>query len=161
VELVSQNSEAEIAQNFAREGLRWPLRRLTAALIRIVRGAGDPQDILRHVNALIDALLAYETAFGHSPTGHEVREALADDRNLSRLGDFGEAQETIVSGALRLVAGRLIRQDLQARHGENELMGGFYRLEEIREGYRRKLRSERTTSRSQTKRPPKRPPIEL
>jgi hypothetical protein len=70
-----------------------------------------------------------------------IQEALnvrADDG----LGELRSAQETMVSGALRMAAGRLLGQATQARHGEKELMSGFYDLEEWRAENRRKYAAE-------------------
>jgi hypothetical protein len=158
---VSQNSDAEIAKNRAREGLHWRVRQLTANLMRIVRGAGSSHDISDQLTSLHDAYDAYQAALGREPAGHEIQQALAPPDERNDRDDFGMAKELIVSGALRLAAGRLLGQDLQARNGENEMMMGVRDYWEIREENRRKMRAEIAGKRSRAKRPARRSRIDL
>jgi hypothetical protein len=152
MKIISENSDAKIAKNRAREDLRWPLRRLTANLIRIVRGAGSPDDFAEYLDALVAAYQAYREAFGHWPDGREIQQALAIDKPSGR-DDIGDAREMIVKGALRLVAARLLNQNLQAGHGKDDITTGIRHLEEIREENRRQRRAELGGKRSPKRRP--------
>jgi hypothetical protein len=152
-----QNSDAEIAKRRTREELRWPIRELTANLLRIVRGAGSPDAFADQVGDVVVAYRAYDVAFGHWPEGDEVKQALAAE-DTGDWNGYRAAKESLISGALRLVAGRLLYQDLQARHGENEMMSGVSRLEEICEERLRQRRAELRATRTPAKRPSKRPP---
>jgi hypothetical protein len=155
MKVISENPDAEIAKNRAREGLRWPIRQLTANLLRIVRGAGSPDAFADHLGDVVVAFRAYEVAFGHRPGGDEVQQAMAAEETGDWDG-YRAAKESLIRGALRLVAGRLLGQDLQAQHGENEMMDGVSRLEEIHEEKLRKWRAEIRAKRAPEKRPPKR-----
>jgi hypothetical protein len=152
MKVISQNSDAEIAKNRARDGLRWPLRRMTANLMRIVRGAGNPGDLPNQISDVVEAYQAYQAAFCHWPDGVDLQQALALDER-GRRDDIEDAHELIVKGALRLVAGRLIGQTVQARHGEKDMTTGMRHRDEIREENRRQRRTELLGKRSPKRRP--------
>jgi hypothetical protein len=101
MEIVSQNSDADIAKNEAPEDLGWPLRRLTANLLRIVRGAGAPYELPRQIRAVLGALREYEAAFGHRPSEYEIQQAL-ELRERTVGDDFDIATEQIASGGFGL-----------------------------------------------------------
>jgi hypothetical protein len=107
MEVVSQNSDAEIAKNRAREGLRWPLRELTANLMRVARGAGNPNYIPEQLGALLDSYRAYYAAFGCGPSAFELQKALEIEKTDYAGNDLRWAREIITSGALRYIAGKL------------------------------------------------------
>src|SRR3546814_13366230 len=67
MEVVSSNSDAEIARNDALQGLRWRLRELAANLMRIARGAGQPHGVGEQVYAVLEGYRAYHAAAGYYP----------------------------------------------------------------------------------------------
>jgi hypothetical protein len=125
--------------------------------MRIVRGAGSPHELAHQIAELVDAYRAYFAAFDRAPAAHEVQQALKIDQK----GRFDEMKEssiaTITSGALRFAAGRLLHQDLQASHGENEMTKGMYRWEALREERHRERQAEHATQRSGKKKRIERP----
>lgn len=59
MKVVSSNSETDLARERARSDAQFAMRALSANILRIVRGAGAPHDLLRQMRALEDAMLAH------------------------------------------------------------------------------------------------------
>src|SRR3546814_2874168 len=66
MEVVSSNSDAEIARNDALQGLRWRLREIAANLMRIARGAGKPHGVGEQVYAVLEGYRAYHRSEEHT-----------------------------------------------------------------------------------------------
>src|SRR6185312_10180354 len=137
--LVAKNTEADLAWNRASEHVYWALRDITANLLRVVRGAGKPYEIVRQTSALVEALVAYQKAVGHWPPSHELAGMLSFERDeqwQSRVSGSAlariYAQERVVRGALQIVASRLIGQTTQERAGDSEMYDGIRDLEAAR-----------------------------
>jgi hypothetical protein len=62
IRIVSEQSEAEIERKPAEGELDWRLRELAANVLRIVRGAGKPYELLRQMQAVIDASVKFQKA---------------------------------------------------------------------------------------------------
>jgi hypothetical protein len=77
--VVSENSEAELAQKAAMAEVYWALRELTANLLRVTRGAGSAGEIARQAQAPLDGLIKYREAVGIYPSLYELADALAID----------------------------------------------------------------------------------
>src|SRR3546814_9772949 len=77
MEVVSSNSDAEIARNDALQGLRWRLRELAANLMRIARGAGKPHGVGEQVYAVLEGYRAYHAAAGYYPGNDEIADAVS------------------------------------------------------------------------------------
>lgn len=160
--LVAENTEVDKARRWATDQVSWALRDMTANLLRIVRGAGKPYEIVRQTDELVQALVAYQRAVGHWPPSHELADILSIDRNeewrsqlksseLSRL----YAEERIVRGALQKAASRLIGQTTQERAGESEIYDGLRDLDAARAEHRREMDAARMPVRRVAKRRPK------
>src|SRR4051812_22530158 len=76
VELISSNSEKDIAKRRALEDVRANLLQLTANLLRIARGAGKGYDVAPQVLDLLKAFTDYRTAAGHLPSDWEISRML-------------------------------------------------------------------------------------
>src|SRR5258705_10981212 len=63
----SEPAEESADQQQAFEVLDDALRALTANLLRVVRGAGKPDEVGRNMTACTDAMVAYRNAYGHWP----------------------------------------------------------------------------------------------
>src|SRR3546814_17064718 len=106
MEVVSSNSDAEIARNDALQGLRWRLRELAANLLRIARGAGKPHGVGEQVYAVPEGYPAYHAAAGYYPGNDEIADAAGithPDGYLSGFNDItvdegGPAQTILVGG---------------------------------------------------------------
>jgi hypothetical protein len=139
--LAAENDRAAIDRALAKQAIQWPLRELAANVMRISRGAGKPYDLLQNCYDIVQCFQEYRETHGAWPSSSDIEEALKfrEDRDYSRPHDErADAIEDVVSGALRMAAGRIVNQKLQADHGENELMRGIERIERHREELRAK-----------------------
>lgn len=109
------------------------MRELAANMLRVIRGAGRPIH-------LIDQVTALSRAIGNSPEGTLVgdivgamEDALQEGLEGRRRGFCEDELRIIESGALRAVAGRIMRQQLQASAGERELWDGLFQWERERQ----------------------------
>lgn len=100
------------------------LREHAANMLRIVRGAGRPHDIIKGAIGIADAMTRYRDALGQMPDAHLIHTALTVRRE-PRDASSSEFDQ-MISGALRAAAARLLRQDLQEAHGENEMKDAIY-----------------------------------
>jgi hypothetical protein len=64
-ELKQQRAEDEAARVRAMGLVDWNLRELTANLMRIVRGAGEPARVRQQADALIASMVAFRDVVGH------------------------------------------------------------------------------------------------
>lgn len=60
MKFVAENSASDIEAHHARLRAEHAVQELAANLLRIVRGAGKPYDLVRNVSDLIHAVVAYE-----------------------------------------------------------------------------------------------------
>lgn len=162
IRLVATTTEAERAHGWAEDQVSWALRNLTANLLRIIRGAGKPHEIVEQSARLTQALVEYQEAVGHWPPSHELSEMLSIDhpgewrsQSNSSERDFLEATECIVRGALQKAASRLIGQLTQERAGGRELYDGVRDLENARAEMRRERGRERVAAPARQPRKPK------
>ncbi len=142
--LVSENSQAQIDKERAAAEVSWPLRDLAANLLRIIRGAGKPEEIIRQINELVRALAAYKDATGQWPPPHELASMLDIDRPKDWTATLRDAYlqrhyaaEQIIRGALQQAASRLLGQTPQASSGEHEMYEGIRELEKAHSEIRR------------------------
>ena len=153
--LVHEQSEAEIEAarkereerdaERKRQDVEWALRRLTSNLLRIVRGAGKPYEVLDEVASLAEALAALGPRNGYA-AGETVVGAL----DIWRDTPEAETLDIIVSGALQIAASRLAGQRTQETAGRRELQDGIrYRQEAIEE----RRRAEAEALRADKKKP--------
>jgi hypothetical protein len=133
--LISENSQAQIDKERAAAQVSWPLRDLAANLLRIIRGAGKPEEIIRQIDELIRALVAYKDATGQSPPPHELASMLDIDRLKDWTANLRDAhlqrhyaEEQIIRGALQQAASRLLNQAPQTSAGEQEMHVGIREL---------------------------------
>jgi hypothetical protein len=109
--------------------VRRALRDLTANLLRVTRGAGQPGLIGRQAITLLDALAECQRETGFLPDlgGFLTEPVMRLDFDSS---DRRVAQTEIIGGALQIAASRLLGQLTQERRGEQELRDGLRRWNE-------------------------------
>ncbi|RJG46644.1 hypothetical protein [Mesorhizobium sp. DCY119] len=160
--VVVENDSIEVRK----EQYRWlfdqPLRELAANIIRTSRGAGKPYDILGECIEVVKKFQEYREVVGHWPSSFDIQASLAvrktyDFDNPQYFDEIDYSAETVISGALRVSAARLVGQDLQERHGEKELWQGIDAVERHREEMRAKRAAELRAARSSTAKPRKAP----
>jgi hypothetical protein len=146
VRVVSSQSEADILRKRAADELVWPLRELTANLLRAAKGGGKPHELAHQLSRCLKAFAAYADAHGTVPPGpeifdildpekafHDARPWIDENRETMRQitdGATGEADremaiELIRRGALQAVASMLLDQLPQIRMGEREIHEGI------------------------------------
>jgi hypothetical protein len=140
--IVSENSDADLARRRALERIEGTLRALTANLLRVTRGAGNAHELGRQAADFIEAVEAHRSSTGTMPMSEEVAAMLdldqyellgkLDARERSRL----LAEQTVIRGALQVVASRLMEQRTQETAGHHEMFEGINRVEDIREAER-------------------------
>ncbi|WP_192182173.1 hypothetical protein [Mesorhizobium amorphae] len=146
--LAVENDRRAVNKARARYEFDGPLRQLAANIMRVSRGAGEPYTVIQQCIDVVKGAQAVHDKCGEWPDQDDVKDVL--DFHDPRLRDHGlpyderaDAIEDIVEGALRLAAGRLLRQTLQEGHGEKDLLEGVRRLEHHRAEMRAKWESER------------------
>ena len=140
---VSENSEADLARKAAMAKVGWALRDLTANLIRVTRGAGRPWEIGRQAQALVEACAEYRDAVGPLPS-RELSNALTAEKDREFVeGMSGDhfaryhAEQSIILGALQIVASRLVGQNTQEVAGDHQMFMGLNQLEKISKATKR------------------------
>jgi hypothetical protein len=136
---VPVSEKKEFDRTWAESRVSEALRRITANLLRIVRGAGSPSDVLNQTISLREAFDEYRQAFGHWPPSSDVGEMLSVDRGEEwrrRVDDpqviHEGAIDWIAQGALQFTASRLIGQPAQENAGKTEMLSGIAALEKAR-----------------------------
>jgi hypothetical protein len=150
----------------------WELRDTAANMLRIIRGAGKPYELLRQLQKTLEAAIRFQEAHGHFPDvasylsfESEYQKTLdrihRGELNRSYMSDRWEddtfarmiAEHGIICGALQLVASDLIGQRTQRAAGHSELHKGVHELERIREERIKKERAAARAARPMTKKP--------
>jgi hypothetical protein len=160
VRVVATQSEAERLRRQAEDNIDWLLRELAANIIRIVRGAGRPFELLRQMSEVLQIFQKYHDTVGHWPSSDLISKALkvpSSSQELYQRVGSGELREddfnrwsgdgtiqrmdaihTICRGAAQILASKLVRQNTQEAAGEHELYQGFQALEDVRKEQRKK-----------------------
>jgi hypothetical protein len=119
--------------------VRDAIRELTANLLRVMRGTGRPEDVVRQAQLFIDSCAAHRDIAGRDPDATVVAEALRLEPTPERDGDgeFGSLSEwdravrEMVHGGLQVAAAELLDQHAQAAAGRRELFSGYRDIERI------------------------------
>lgn len=163
--IVSENTPEDIARNRASEDIQYALTHLAANILRMIRGAGKPNQFLEQLYRLTEAMSDYRNAGGHFPDPALYARTLQLDTREDLLSRCSEdertrdsAEQMMIRGALQVVASRMLHQLSIEHTGHNEMYNGFYELERIREENRRRMRAE-TTGKSKKRKSSGRPPI--
>jgi hypothetical protein len=115
------------------------LRRLTANLIDIVRGAGKPLELSRDVDAFTAALAGFERAMGEHPKAWEyadmLRVTLEPEDHPTSQDKMAEryAQHAILQRSLLLATARLLGQEAEAAAAYAGLHEALSGLEETKQ----------------------------
>jgi hypothetical protein len=153
VRIVSSQSDDEIRRKRAHDDLVWPLRELTANLLRAAKGGGKPHHLPKQLTACLKAFADCAEAHGALPAAHEIFEILDPDkafhdarpwidesRKATRKiaeGETGQTEREIAigrirRGALQAAASMLLDQLPQLRMGEQDIYEGIRLLGDAR-----------------------------
>jgi len=150
---VSQPSEAEQRRLRAEEAIDFPLRKMAANILRIVRGSGKGGELLANLKQVIDSAVAYRDAVGHWPPQTLIAKILRINdgterfENMAKRGEINQeelnrlnhlfarmwAEYRVCRGALQIAASELIDQPIQRCAGETEMYEGMRELEAVRQ----------------------------
>lgn len=135
MKLVTENSEADLQKSRLLQGIQWPLKQLSANIIRVTRGAGRAYELRGQMVKVLEALEEYRDAYGHYPSDNEISDALnISSVNSDRLHDgISGATDIMVKGALQIAASKMLGQPAQEAAGECQLFRGKEYLDEARE----------------------------
>ena len=152
LEIVSSQSETELAEREARSVTQWAIRELAANLLRVAAGAGRPHSI---TDQLVDALKsfhAYHDTVGHYPDAQIIADALDyEDGRPSYSDAYAErafAERQVVQQSLRVAASKMLAQRTQASTAMHEVYEGINRILREREIERAKWRTPAATKRA-------------
>jgi hypothetical protein len=136
--IVSSKSDEEWRRKETSDNLIGPLRDLTANLLRITRGAGNPNLLVRQMDECLNALAAYAKEHGSLPPPPAIQEILDPDatyraeRGLTREETEREmALRQIRRGALQAVAAMLLGHHMQYSGGERSIYDGIHAMDEF------------------------------
>lgn len=149
--------------------LSWAVRECAANMLRIIRGAGKPHDLLLQMKKVIDTSITFQEVQGYWPgeviagklrLQDEMEECFEQHRTgaLSEAsidlwqedGTFAQmsAEHTAFCGALQIIASRMIGQKVQESAGDSEFSRGLRELEDVKEKRRRRIADEIRASHS-------------
>lgn len=168
LQLVAENSQGEIDANWAQQDVDRALVELAANVIRVVRGAGKPHQLLGQCADVVNAAVAYREAAGMLPSPFSLAESIRLRHEGFEYDDHFWLERQIskrlmIDGALQVAASKLLGQHLQIRRGEDEMDRGIRNLERAKEDLRKKRAAEERAARPRAavskKKPAKRPKI--
>ncbi|WP_085034073.1 hypothetical protein [Ensifer aridi] len=160
--VVAENTREQIDANLHQERVDYALRELAANIIRVVRGAGRPDDIIDQCNAVLKAAIDYHDKVQRFVSYHSVAAALRLERERVRDYDSFEGERQLalrqmIDGSLQVTASRLLGQLTQERRGESELYEGFRELRGIYDAARKQREAAERAARAKAS--PKRKPV--
>jgi len=142
--IVSDNSDQTVVLRQTKDAIHEQLRALTANLLRVSRGAGKPLRIERDIEELHNAFARYEEVAGPHPVPdlHKALDYNPDRSFIAKLDGENRAWEyavdLILSGAMQVVASRLVGQATQQAAGSHTMYMGIRELDEIKAARRYK-----------------------
>jgi hypothetical protein len=128
--------------------LRWATKELTANLLRVAAGGGQPFGVIRHLAAVANAHAEFAPLFRHYRGQHPVAESLTQDwlresllppaeADAERRWNLEEAvegaEDEILKYALRIVAARLVSQNTVERIAHRRFYEALFRWSEAHE----------------------------
>jgi hypothetical protein len=132
---------------YGEQELRDALQETAANMLRVIRGAGRPYELVKQFSNVVQIAIKFRDAFGHWPPSHMLGEMLAmhdevhamDEKqsagrftkaDMDRWYEDGTmdrkyAERSIKAGVLQIVASQFVGQTLQERAGESEMSAGI------------------------------------
>jgi len=162
-------SKRQQAREWAEHEFSWTIREVAANTLRIIRGAGKPDELLLQMKRTIDAAVKFQEAHDFWPQNlianelqiqsrvenfhdglREGRYTQATINPWSEDGTFEkmDAEYIIQCGALQTIASDLVGQLTQKRAGEREFHDGIRGWIQNREEQARKQEKERKANRA-------------
>ncbi len=139
IQVVAENSEAEIAAARARAEFDRILRSLAGNIMRVSRGAGRPEEIIWQLADVLQAVQVHYDCFGSFPSTSDIQTSLRVDGGgpsvqlLDGKPGTEYAFQQIVRGSLQIAASKLLDQRSQESAGRSEMMDGIMLVQLMRE----------------------------
>jgi hypothetical protein len=134
LKVVSERPAEEIKKQKAAAALERTLKALTANLLRTVRGAGRPEQIVDHAEAFAYSFVEYCKETDEMPEASMLREMIAfrGDPRSEEDGRFEHAvlENSICQHALQVVASTLLDQKMPRDHAMRELRAAMHIIED-------------------------------
>lgn len=145
----------DVSERFAQRAFDAALLQLSANIIRVVRGAGRPYDVILQCSDVLQAALEVKEKTGRVPSDAAVANTLMlKHEEVTEYESFRSqrklAMEQMISGALRVAAARMLDQRLQIDHGEKEMQSAYLSLDRVYEELRKKREVEAKKRRAKT-----------
>lgn len=136
--IVSENDREDIDSAAAMCQVEATLRELAANIIRVVRGAGKPCNIMNQCTDFVNAVDRYHDQAGVWPSDWDINQALSIHRELSLAEiDIDWEREAIyeaaMRGSLQVAASRLAGQRVQEQRAESQVLDAVKGLMQHRE----------------------------
>lgn len=135
---VSEKSQTEIDSEWAKVKFDRALIEMAANVIRVVRGAGRPEDIIDNCMNVVKAAVEHHDTTKRYPRQYDIATTLRLEHEPiedyeSYWGGKQIAIRDMISGSLQMAASTLIGQPLQVKQGEREMDRAFVEMELLRE----------------------------
>lgn len=137
----SEKSKTEIDAEWAKLKFDRALIEMAANVIRVVRGAGRPEDIIDNCMNVVKAAVEHHDTTKRYPRQYDIATTLRLEHEpiedyQSYWGGKQIAIRDMISGSLQVAASTLIGQPLQVKQGEREMDRAFVGMELLREEQR-------------------------
>ncbi|MGY4431169.1 hypothetical protein ACVWWO_003646 [Bradyrhizobium sp. F1.13.1] len=147
-----EESDRKQDQQFARDEFSWAIRDCAANMLRVIRGAGKPYELMRQMQMALNTSAKFYEVHGYWPQEvivndlriedeaakwfGKAREGALDQGSVDRWHDDGTfdrmaAEHTIFCGALQLIASELIGQSTQKAAGSREFHDGLREYQRV------------------------------
>ncbi len=154
--LSSSISKEEVRKQDAIGRLEWPTREMAANLLRVMRGAGKPEQLPQQIINLAEAILEaskLSNAWGIWDTMERLLQSAVPDR--TDIDEFDDFRPLLVRGSLQVCASRLLHQQTHVNRGFDEINTGIRERERIRKDRHERWALEVKTARATDRKPTK------
>jgi hypothetical protein len=169
--------EQQHRREWAQSEFSWAVRDCAANMLRIIRGAGKPHELMRQMQKALNAAIKFQEIHGYWPQDviandlrledesekhlDRVREGELEQSTFDRWSEDGtfermDAKHTMHRGALQIIASQLIAQNVQERAGDREFHDGLRAYERVRDKQRARRQAEARAARVTPIKKPKR-----
>lgn len=146
--LAASQSEAEKAAEWQMQDIRWATAEFMSNWLRVMRGAGKPHLMIRHLYELANAVKKAVDDGNVYKANCEIESVLQDAVPSYWNGrERDESYHTIVRGSLQLLASKLVGQGTQQIRGESEINDGIREMEDYWKKQREEVRASFTQRR--------------
>lgn len=119
--------------------VKWRAGSLAANMMRVIAGAGKPFDLAQQSHSLGKAIVDLPPGVRVGDVNDAILEALSQGLEKSPgLEEFGHAVRELQRDALRIVAARVLGQDVQVTRRENDFFHSIGYLDRVRKANREK-----------------------